>query len=274
MSNIKRSELDGSFYTANPMKLKAEIATYYQNADIQKNYNKILGIISPHAGYPFSGPCAAHGFKACQAKNPKTVVVVAPSHQYSHFDYSIGNYDAYETPLGKIDINTELVAKLLKTPRFEFIENAFRGENSMETQIPFIQFSFPKATLVPIIIGNQLNTNSKYLAETVNELLSGKLDETLFVASSDLSHYHDAQTAQKMDSQTAQLIKEKDTKELERLIFLRQIEACGFGPILFLIHLAKMTGYNQVDNLCYSHSGETSYDNAHVVGYLSSVFYK
>ncbi|HCX73967.1 MAG TPA: AmmeMemoRadiSam system protein B [Candidatus Cloacimonas sp.] len=274
MDKIKQSELAGSFYTANPQKLQNQIADYLQDAKLEKSYQHPLGIISPHAGYPYSGKCAAHGFQAAMNKNKKTVVIVAASHQYNHFEYSVGDYDYYQTPLGKAKINTEIVQKLLDFPHFEFEENAFYNENSLEIQIPFIQHLNPDAEIVPILIGRQNNENSSNLAKKLFELFQDKLAETLFVASSDLSHYHNAELASKMDSQLAELVKNKDTDEIERQIFTHQIEACGFGPILFLLHLAKLTGYNQVDNLCYYHSGDISYDNSQVVGYLSSIIYR
>jgi hypothetical protein len=274
MDKIKQSELAGSFYTSNPQKLQNQIAEYLQNAQLEKSYRHPLGIISPHAGYPYSGPCAAHGFKAAMNKNIKTVVIVAASHQYNHFEYSVANYQYYQTPLGKAKIANKIVDKLLASPHFEFEEKAFFNENSLETQIPFIQHLNPEAEIVPIIIGRQNNENSNNLAKNLFELFQDNLTETLFIASSDLSHYHNAKLAYQMDSQLAKLVKNKNTDELERQIFTRNIEACGFGPILFLMYLAKLTGYNQVDNLCYYHSGEVSFDNSHVVGYLSSIIYK
>ena len=88
MDKIKQSELAGSFYTANSQRLEAEIADYLQQAKIGNTYQHPLGIISPHAGYPYSGKCAAHGYQAAMNKNKKTVVIVAASHLYNHFEYT------------------------------------------------------------------------------------------------------------------------------------------------------------------------------------------
>lgn len=271
---IMKPVLAGSFYTSDPVKLREQINTFLLNTDLERDYPEALGIISPHAGYIYSGQCAAYGYNALKLKDFELAVIIAPCHRYIGFEYSVGDFTAYRTPLGDAEVATDEVKNLLTESKFKYIQQAYDNENSLETQIPFLQVIKPDARILPILVGNQCRNNSRHLAETLLKHFGKKLDKVAFIASSDLSHYHSAAEAALMDQKLAENIKHRDVVAFLDNIESRESEACGFGPIMTLLYMSLMTDYDQVDNLHYSHSGQVSQDNVQVVGYLSSIIYR
>ncbi len=274
MKNNREACVAGVFYPRNKMELKKELTEAFNKVTNQKNYNDILGIISPHAGYSYSAGCAAHGYQALASKKIKTVVIIAPSHKFSGFDFSVGNYDQYVTPLGEILVNKEYVEMLLGYDKIKFYPEVHEVEHSLEVQLPLLQYLGKDCDLVPILLGAQTNENSKYLANILKDLFEDKLDEVAFIISSDLSHYHSVEKAKELDGLLMKYVKNLEIEKLEESYFQHQVEACGMGGILTMMHLAEQLGYNKVDNIKYAHSGEVSNDNSLVVGYLSTIFYK
>jgi len=276
MKSICKPVVAGSFYSSNPEKLKKEIQGYLTNVSgpIPDELNDILGIISPHAGYIYSGQCAAYSYKALQSKDFATAVIIAPSHQYGDFYYSVGDYDSFETPLGEIDVDRDLVKKMLSDSKFVFYHHAHSREHSLEVQLPFIQIINPQAKIFPILIGYQYDQSSLYLSQKLAELFKDKMEKTVFIISSDLSHYHNHNQAEQMDKKLAEAIEKLEIETVDQLVKERKSEACGFGGILTIMNLAKLFNYPKVKTLKYMHSGTTSGDFDHVVGYLSTLFYK
>ncbi len=266
--------LAGSFYTADPEQLRDQINRFLLKADLDRDYQRSLGIISPHAGYIYSGQCAAYGFRALKMKDFQLAVIIAPCHRYIGFEYSVGDFNGYKTPLGQVEVAKEEVDKLLKDKKFQYIQQAYSNENSLETQIPFLQVIKPEAKILPILVGNQCRNNSRHLAETLLAQFGSRLDEVAFIASSDLSHYHKAPIAVQKDNRIAENIRKRDVTSLLDDIENRDSEACGYGPIMTLLYMSLMTDYNLVDNLHYTHSGEINDNDEQVVGYLSSIIYK
>lgn len=270
---IMEPVLAGSFYSSNAQHLRQEIDGYLQAVDLPEIYGNCLGIISPHAGYVYSGQCAAYGFKALQQKNFEIAIIVAPCHRYAGFEFSVGAFQGYRTPLGIADIATNQVEVLLQKDGFAFIPQAFSSENSLEVQIPFLQVIRPEVKILPVLIGNQGKKNSQQLAQVLADLIGIEKGRFALIASSDLSHYHSGAVARKMDLKLADLVQSGNTDEISRLIGERSIEACGFGAILTLLELARRLDYKNIENLNYTHSGEVSHDDSAVVGYLSTIIY-
>ena len=271
---IRKPVVAGAFYPGSSKVLKNQITEFMNNAPIDKEYKNILGIISPHAGYIYSGQCAAYGFNVLKQKDFDLAVVIAPSHRFGSFRYSVGSFDAYTTPLGEVSVDTELTEALLKSDEFDFHDLAHNSEHSLEVQLPFLQMVNPNTKILPILLGSQSAKNSQNLSKVLSELFKERLEKTVFIISSDLSHYHDKETASKMDLLLAENVEKNDIEELEKNINFHNVEACGFGGILTLLHLAKILGYNKIETLKYTHSGDVSGDYSQVVGYLSSIVYK
>ena len=271
---IRRPVVAGGFYPGTQNVLEQQVREFLENVEKENEFEDILGIISPHAGYVYSGQCAAYGFKAIQQRDFKTAVIIAPSHRFGDFKYSVGDFEEYMTPLGKIEVNRKLTKQLLDYDELDFFPFAHNSEHSLEVQLPFLQIINSQAQIVPILLGNQSVENSRNLAKILVKIFSDKLATTVFIVSSDLSHYYDGNTALNMDLELASQIETMQIEKVEKLFSEHRAEACGFGGILTLLYLAKDLHYTHVKNLKYTHSGEVSGDSKQVVGYLTSIVYK
>ncbi|MDP8203005.1 MAG: AmmeMemoRadiSam system protein B [Candidatus Tenebribacter mawsonii] len=264
----------GSFYPGDSSILNKQIEDYLQKVNIEIAGNDILGVISPHAGYVYSGKCAAFSFKALQQKDFDVAVIIAPSHRFADFDFSVGDYDEYLTPLGSMKVAKDIVKELKEKYDIGTTYYASNIEHSLEVQLPFLQKIKPDSSIVPILLGRQNKENSKKLAKILVECFKGRFDRTVFIISSDLSHYYESETATAMDKELLINFENMNVDKMGEDFNLGKIEACGMGGILTLMYLAKNLGYNVIKNLDYRNSGEVSGDYNQVVGYLSSCVYK
>jgi AmmeMemoRadiSam system protein B len=275
MKTHKEPNVAGTFYPDKPVELERLILSFLNNtvADFS-DVEDILGVIAPHAGYVYSGQCAAYSYAALNEKEFDLAVLIAPSHKFADFYYSVGDYGFYDTPLGSLQVDRELVKSLLEDDKFVFYPYAHSMEHSIEVQIPFLQIIRPEVSILPILVGRQFESGSEYLSEKLISVIGDRLKKTVFIVSSDLSHYHNSVVAKGMDTELAEAVEKLDITRFNKLITSRKSEACGYGPILTLMNLAKNLGYPKVKRLNYTHSGEVSQDNSQVVGYLSSLFYQ
>ncbi len=242
----------------------------------------LRGLVVPHAGYQYSGPIAAVGYKQVEGRSFSKVVVMAPSHTAAFQGAYVSEVDAYRTPLGLVHVANE-AAELAKRPPFS---SRFEGrvrrppwssqspqkappagedrpdtwEHSLEVQLPFLQRTLKEFTLVPVIFGE---VNPKAAAKALAGLIDSK---TLLVASSDLSHFQPYQTARKLDTSCTEAIVGLDVGRMERE------DACGKLPILALMHIARQSGW-KAKLLDYRNSGDTAGDKSQVVGYAAIAFY-
>jgi len=219
-------------------------------------------LIVPHAGYIFSGPVAASAF--AQLKNirhiVKRVIVLGPCHRVPLRGLATSSADYFETPLGSIRIDREAVNLIASLPQIEEFDLTHQQEHSLEVQLPFLQEVLDDFSLVPLVVGD---TNAEEVSEVLERLWGG--DETLIVISSDLSHYHDYNTARAMDSETCLAIEEMNP------VAIHYDQACGRNPVTGLLLAAKKHGL-QVTTLDLRNSGDTAGDKSSVVGYGAWAF--
>lgn len=259
---IKKSVVSGQFYPSEKDTLEHMIHSYFKSVNEEKISKEIYGLISPHAGYIFSGKVAAFGYKELIDRNYETVFILGPSH-YSLFNgAAILNATAYETPLGKVKISKK-AREMLKNEQEIFAINdaAFLREHSIEVQIPFLQIALKNFTIVPILVSN---VNPKKLADSLMKYIDEK---SLIIVSSDLSHYYTYEKAVELDKKCIDAIINLNFSEIDKC------EACGKIPIMTLVHIAKEKNWN-VMLLNYNNSGDTYGDKSRVVGYVSIIFYK
>ena len=271
MIEIRKPQVAGYFYPSNPDKLKNEVRLLLELTKPETKSNKIFGIVSPHAGYTYSGKTAAHAYKLLVGKKYKRVVIISPSHSEYFPGVCIFKGDAYETPLGKLNVDKEFSRKL-KTDDgliYEGVEG-HRREHALEVQLPFLQSVLEDFMIVPIVMGDQSKKIVDALAEKLAELAD---DETLIVASSDLSHFHSKLNADKLDSIVEKRVNDFDFESLQNDLDNQNCEACGGGPIVALMKAAKLKNINHSLVLNRSDSGDVTGDNDEVVGYLSAVVY-
>ncbi len=264
----------GSFYPGDSSVLNKQIDDYLQNVNIELEGKDMLGVISPHAGYVYSGQCAAFGFNAIKKKDFDLAVIIAPSHRYADFDFSVGDYDEYLTPLGGIKVAKDIVSELKNRYNMGTTYYASNIEHSLEVQLPFLQKIKPDAKIIPILLGKQNLENSRKLAIILGECFGDKLERTVFIVSSDLSHYYESDVASTMDNKLLENFENMNIDKMEKDYEHGKIEACGMGGILTMMNLAKKLDYMGIKNLDYRNSGEVSGDYKQVVGYLSSCVYK
>jgi len=270
---VREPAVSGMFYERDPKKLKAEIEGFIAEAKPSKIDGEIIGMVSPHAGYFYSGKTAAFGYRHLLKQEYETVVVISPSH-YEYFDgASIFDGHAYLTPFGLVEIDSKLRETLSESKSLIQISKKGHGrEHALEVQLPFLQSTLKKFKLLPIVIGNQSEEVCNSLAEILAEETHGR--KILFVASSDLSHYHSHELADSLDSRIHTHIENFDSESLMTDFENQKVEACGGGPIVTIMQTSKLLGANKSKILYRCDSSEASGDFRQVVGYLSAVFYK
>lgn len=234
-------------------------------------HGTVVGLVSPHAGYMYSGGVAAYAYKLLQGKKYDRVVVISPSH-FDLFDFaSIYDGDAYETPLGRIPVDKEFARKLASSGgSLRLSDRGHRiagqqGEHSLEVQLPFLQVVLGDFKLVPIVMGDQNYDLCRELGIALARLL--KDSPSLIVASSDLSHYHPYKDAVSIDRKTLRAIEEWDYLSMSRNFESRVWEACGGGPIIAAMIAAERLGARRAMVLHYANSGDVTGDKTRVVGY-------
>jgi AmmeMemoRadiSam system protein B/AmmeMemoRadiSam system protein A len=256
---VRQPAVAGQFYSDNPAELRSEIQEYLSHGKPLAQPVRML--ISPHAGYVFSGPVAAMGY-ASVSKDIKTVILIGPSHYVAFTGLSIPDVGAFETPLGTVPLAKEAIMELRKSPLVVDVAQAHWKEHSLEVQIPFLQVVLPKFAIVPIVTGKvDAAEAAKLLVPLVNE-------QTLVVASSDFSHYQSQQKARSLDDKSIKCILTGDVNG--------NIDACGEMPIRIVMNMAKTLKLTPklID-------ARTSYETApqhggpdRVVGYASIVYVK
>ena len=273
--NVRKPAVAGQFYTDDAKALREEIEGYLDEAGSAPIDGEVIALVSPHAGYMYSGRVAAHGYSLIRGKGIETVVVIAPSH-VEHFDFcSLFDGDAYLTPLGEIPIDREISGAiatrhdLLRPSARGHAFKAFgRGEHSLEVQLPFLQVALGDFKLVAIVMGNQDHDNVKALGEALGEALAGT--SSLIVASTDLSHFHSDSQAKELDGVFIEALKGFDPEELYGTLAGKRTEACGGGPTAAAMIAAAKLGATRCEILLYATSGDVTGDRSSVVGYLSA----
>jgi MEMO1 family protein len=286
MNEITRpATVAGSFYPDDKDSLKAIIERYFDNAEISAvdELDDVSGIISPHAGYVYSGNVAAYSFKILENRKYDAAIIIAPSHQKPFTGCAIFPGDNYQTPFGKIPIDKELSKLINQDNRFVFLSmdghewNNFTSEHSLEVQLPFLQYVQPNLPIVPIVMGSQDDETCSMLSQAVIKAIKKMNKKVLIVASTDLSHFHSQDTAKAMDKNVISSFEDYDYFKLSYYLFNRAWEACGAGPVISTMLICEELGANKAICLKYATSADTpdgSISPDRVVGYFSGVIGK
>ena len=274
MKEIREPAVAGAFYPDNPEVLLRDVRRYLENAKKEKIEGEITALISPHAGYMYSGQVAAHAYKLIEGKIFESVIVVAPSHHALFKGASLYDRGGYRTPLGVVPVDIDLSKKLIKKRReIQFLPDAHSKEHSLEVQVPFLQVVLKSFKLVPIVMEPYWSWETcQVLASAIAETMRGK--KVLLVASSDLSHFHSYEEAVKLDQIVLTHIERFDPEGLNRDLKNRRCEACGGGPIISIMLAARALGADKGKVVKYLNSGDVTGDRSRVVGYAAGVFYK
>lgn len=280
MATIRRPAYAGSFYKGHPTVLKTQIESCFLHRLGPKKllrYNKfgprnILGLISPHAGYSYSGPIAAHSyFELSQDGFPKTIIILGPNHRGGESPISIMVDGLWQTPLGFARVDTHIAKKILSNRGALKIEIDYPSmiyEHSIEVQIPFLQFIYGKEVhFVPISLQDQSKDVSILLGEVLKNAL--KDENFVLIASSDFSHYEPQKSSQLKDKMAIDCILKFDVDGLYEVIREQDIKMCGYGAISAMLVACKELSAKSSQLLKYATSGDITHSYSQVVGYAS-----
>ena len=256
---IRPCAVSGMFYPGDPDHLEQLLAKFFQGAG---QGTQARGIVAPHAGYIYSGRIAAVSYSAINRGFSGTFILVGPSHRGYETCISM---EPWETPLGIIDTDTELLEAL----NIPIDEVSHRDEHSLEVQVPFIKYRFPRARIAPIMMGRQDYQSAMLLSEQISHAIRKTGRDTRIVASSDFSHYVPAATARRNDLYAIEPLGTFNIPEFYRRIGERNVTACGYGPISTMISVCHESGAKKAELLEYATSGDATGDNAAVVGYAA-----
>ena len=264
--SIRETAVAGQFYPASSEEIDQMISHYnsvldkhIQNKDVLKTIPR--AVIVPHAGYVYSGFTANIAFRLlANNKKLKSIVIIGPSHRVYVAGTSVSDYDSYQTPLGMIPIDKDLVEKLKHQYNLSFYPEAHR-EHSTEVQTPFIKEYMGDISVVELVYGAEEPSN---LAKIIGDLLD---DPTIgIVISTDLSHYYDIEKAKRLDTICLDAVQKEDPAELHQ-----GCEACGKIGVEAMLIAAKEKHFKPI-LLDYRTSADASGDESQVVGYMSAAF--
>jgi MEMO1 family protein len=276
----------GMFYPDNAGELRALIDQSFSNQrfgpgkvrsstlSANNQHRKIYGIVSPHAGYIYSGAVAANGFYEVASVNFQDVIMVGPNH------YGIGSWVAgmrdgiWETPLGEVQVNSQMADEIKRrSVALDIDDYAHSRDHCLEVQLPFLQYVKQDFKIVPVVLVSQNRDIALDLGNAISQTITemDALDSTLLLASSDFTHYEPNSEAHKKDGELIKTILSLDVNRFYTILERMNISACGYGAIATMMVAAKNLGATRGELLKYATSGDVTGDVSAVVGYSSIV---
>ena len=287
---IRLPVVAGQFYKGDEAGLRQEIERSYLHRlgpgriPEQKGTARVLkAVVSPHAGYVYSGSVAAHSFSAIfEDGEPEVFVILGPNHHGAGEAIAVWSRGSWKTPLGEVTIDERVADAIITQSSYaKADERAHRQEHSIEVQLPFLQFLFPDAKIVPICMRSEIVTQSRVLdiwemSTEVGQAVARALDQMgvdgLVIASSDFTHFESTRSAQSKDHEAIEKILALDDEGFVQTVYERYATICGYAPIVASMAFAKERGVKSGKLLKYTTSGEITGDHGHVVAYGSIIF--
>ncbi len=277
VAEVRPSPIAGTWYQSNPEILSRMVDGFINNAVLPELRGQPLAVIAPHAGHIYSGPVAGFAFAAVRHLTPEVVAVVSPMHHAYPYSLMTTAHAAYGTPLGTIQVNQvlahDLDRKLFRRLGFGLTPVANDPEHSLEIELPFLQRAVKSAfSLLPVMVRTQNRETCRVFGEALAETLTGK--NALLVASTDLSHFHNAETATRLDRAILEQVEAFSPEGLFDVEEQGKGEACGLGALAAVLWAAKALGGQTVKILHHATSGDVTGDMRSVVGYGAAVVLK
>ena len=269
--NLRKSVVAGQFYPSSAQDLHAMISSF-ANKETQKR--DIIGAILPHAGYIYSGNVATQTVSGIDIKD--NVILLGPNHTNLGAIFSIMPEGIWQTPFGSVEINKKIANLFLNKSRYLEADGlAHQNEHSLEVELPILQYFKKNFKIVPIAINSFNLTFLKDLAKELADVISENnfKSSTIFIASSDMTHYEPQKSAEKKDALAIEAIVALDEDRLARVVKELNISMCGFAPVSVLIKIAKLLGAKGTKLIKYETSGTVSGDLSSVVGYAGITIY-
>ena len=274
---VRPSPIAGTWYEGNPKALARVVDQYLDQAELPELSCKVIAVIAPHAGHIYSGPVAGYAFASVRGTTPDIVAVLSPMHQPYYETLLTTAHSAYETPLGRVPVDPDIVALLdsrLRTSLgYGLTPVAYDHEHSLEIELPFLQRALGAGfKLLPVMVRTQSAHVSQQLGADLAETLRGK--KALIVASTDLSHFYSQDEAVAFDTEMLRRIESFSPEEVFSAEKDKRGFACGLGALTAVLWAAKAMGASSVKVLRHATSGDVTGDYSSVVGYGAAVILK
>jgi AmmeMemoRadiSam system protein B/AmmeMemoRadiSam system protein A len=264
---IRNPVVAGQFYPASASQLRAMIETL---VDEKAEKEEVIGLLMPHAGYPYSGPVA--GATVSRVKFKDTFIIMGPSHTGMGKPLSIMTEGTWKTPLGEVEVDSQLARQILAVSRnLQEDRLAHQHEHAVEVQIPFLQYFKPDIRIVPIVLAYAGATAYKEVGREIARAIKELNREAVIIASGDMTHYESQESAERKDYQAIEAMLNLDEDELTRRFEGLNISMCAHGPAVSLISAAKELGATEAELVRYQTSGDTTGDYSAVVGYAGII---
>ena len=266
---LRSPAVAGQFYPgseASLLKTLGALVPEIQPADRKE----ALAVVSPHAGYIYSGGVAGETF--ARVKVPESVVILGPNHTGHGAPIALMASGSWDMPMGEVAINKELAAEIARnSPLIEIDEIAHRFEHSLEVQVPFLQYIQKNLSIAPIVVSHVPYETCVAVGQGLAAAIKSYGKPVLIVASTDMTHYESRQAASAKDSLALARIQELDPEGLYNTVIGKRISMCGIMPATVALIAALALGAKKAELVRYTDSGETSGDTSQVVGYAGLV---
>jgi AmmeMemoRadiSam system protein B len=261
---VRRPAVSGYFYPKKAEELRSMIKGM---VDPKAEKEKAWAVVSPHAGYIYSGPVAGAVYSSVVL--PDRFILLGPSHRGQRSVFGIADEGTWKTPLGEVPLDGGLAASLLRRSSLVRVEaDAHEQEHSLEVQLPFIQFLRSEFAIVPLCVSPAAEyVELEELGNALAEVIRASERDVLMVASTDMSHYVSHETAKRKDALAIERILALDARGLYDVVLKEDISMCGFQPTTAALLAARELGAGRADLVRYMTSGETTGDFGQVVGY-------
>ncbi len=257
----------GKFYPGTVEKLREMVAAM---ADKNARREDAIGLICPHAGYPYSGPVAGAVISRIRFQN--TFIIIGPNHTGLGKLFSVMKEGTWKTPLGDVEIDEELASKLLASSSNLQEDNlAHRYEHSIEVQLPFLQYFKPDIKIVPVLLSPGNAQAYKEIGQAIAKVVREFGPRVIILASTDMTHYEPQEKAREKDSKAIEAILQLSGDELLKRVQGMDITMCGYAPVISLLVAARELGAKEAELVKYMTSGDTTGDKTSVVGYAGII---
>jgi AmmeMemoRadiSam system protein B len=273
MNPTRPSVLAGEWYPDDPEELRRMIRGYLDRVPEKEIAGDPVALISPHAGYMYSGFTAAHGYRQLAGRSFDVVAILSPFHTYPAGRVMIHSASAYETPLGKVPVARDLVERLAS--KIEVKKISREGEHSIEIQLPFLQMTMSDLTILPIMVASPSVWDVSDMTAALYDTLKGQ--KALLIASSDLHHLHSYKDVENADDEVASALKGFKIKNIRTVLEPEACTVCGKVPISIVTEVALKMGAETLEVLYRSNSRDEyhgEYSGTYTVGYLSAIMAK
>jgi AmmeMemoRadiSam system protein B len=280
---VRRPSQAGTFYAGTAELLRAQIEQCFTHKlgpgkipkTVKNGSHSLVGFVSPHAGYMYSGPVAAHGYyNLALDGRPEIIVIFGPNHTGQGSAIAAMNEGVWRTPLGDVQIDAPTADFIVNGSKIvDLDDSAHMFEHSIEVQLPFLQYLYGSGfRFVPIAFLMQDLESSREIGKATAKALMNK--NAVIIASSDMTHYEPQKSVEKKDNLIIEAVEKMDESQLYAVIENYGISACGYGPIIALITATKALGAKNAKLLRHATSGDVTGDFSAVVGYASIAFFK